>query len=137
MPGLSAPAPAGIMNRSLAVRSDERRRRRKRLFLCAPGEGDCAPRLLAGRHRARDPGRSTAGRGPRRAPRAPAPAAAAWEAAGAVAPPPGPQKTTVPLKKEVVVTGADLGHARAGFEGGQVNTGQPIVTFQFRGPGAK
>jgi len=65
------------------------------------------------------------------------PEGATWNAAGTVVTLPDPEKKTIPLKKEVVVTGANLGDARAAFEGGQVNTGQPIVTFQFKGPGAK
>ncbi len=65
------------------------------------------------------------------------PEGATWNEAGTVVTLPGPEKRTIPLKKEVVVTGADLADARAAFEQGQVSTGAPIVTFQFKGPGAK
>lgn len=41
---------------------------------------------------------------------------------------------TLPLPKKVVVTGADLADARATFD---QQTGQPVVSFQFRGAGAK
>jgi len=65
------------------------------------------------------------------------PEGATWNEAGTEVTLPGPEKRTIPLKKEVVVTGADLADARAAFEQGQVSTGAPIVTFQFKGPGAK
>ncbi len=62
---------------------------------------------------------------------------AVWNAAGTVVTVPGPEKRTLPLKKEVIVTGADLAEARAAFEQGQVRAGTPIVSFRFKGPGAK
>ncbi len=40
----------------------------------------------------------------------------------------------LPLPKKVVVTGADLADARATFD---QQSGQPVVSFQFRGQGAK
>jgi preprotein translocase subunit SecD len=60
-----------------------------------------------------------------------------WNAAGTEVTIPGPPRSTLPLTKEVVVTGADLAEARAGFEQGQVNAGAPVVAFRFKGPGAK
>lgn len=65
------------------------------------------------------------------------PAGSTWNAAGTAVTLPAPERQTVPLKKEVVVTGADLADARAAFEQGQVNTGEPIVAFRFKGAGAK
>ena len=53
--------------------------------------------------------------------------------------PPGSQSQpsparTLPLPKKVIVTGADLADARATFE---QRSAQPVVSFQFRGNGAK
>ncbi|MGH2374571.1 MAG: protein translocase subunit SecD [bacterium] len=46
----------------------------------------------------------------------------------------GTPARTLPLPKKVVVTGADLADARATFD---QQSGQPVVSFQFRGQGAK
>lgn len=48
--------------------------------------------------------------------------------------PQGSPPRTLQLQKKVVVTGADLADARATFD---QQTGQPVVSFQFRGAGAK
>ncbi len=41
---------------------------------------------------------------------------------------------TIPLEKKVIVTGADLDTAQAGYD---QRTGQPVVNFKFKGKGAK
>ncbi|MGH2453975.1 MAG: protein translocase subunit SecD [bacterium] len=65
------------------------------------------------------------------------PEGARWNAAGTVVTIPGPQTRTITLKKEVILTGADLAEAQAGFDQGAVNTGNPLVSFRFKGPAAK
>ncbi|HET8678890.1 MAG TPA: protein translocase subunit SecD, partial [bacterium] len=68
------------------------------------------------------------------------PDGAAWSPDGKTvtlpqgAQPPGAPGRTLPLPKKVVVTGADLADARATFD---QQSGQPVVSFQFRGAGAK
>lgn len=64
------------------------------------------------------------------------PRGARWSADGkTVTMPPGsggPQ--TLPLQKKVILTGADLADAQASYD---QNTSEPIVSFQFKGKGAK
>ncbi|MGH7752563.1 MAG: preprotein translocase subunit SecD, partial [Gemmatimonadales bacterium] len=61
-----------------------------------------------------------------------------WNAEGTRVTVPGPQPRTIPLKKDVILTGADLAEAQAGFEQGSgVTTGTPVVSFRFKGPAAK
>ncbi len=66
------------------------------------------------------------------------PEGSTWNAQGTVVTIAGPEKRTINLKKEVILTGADLAEAQAGFEQGSgVTTGTPIVSFRFKGPAAK
>ena len=64
------------------------------------------------------------------------PQGARWSADGkTVTLPPGAAATrTMNLEKKVVLTGADLADAQASFD---QNTTEPIVSFQFKGKGAK
>jgi preprotein translocase subunit SecD len=49
-------------------------------------------------------------------------------------PPDAAQAQTIPLEKKVILTGADLETAHAGFD---PTTAAPVVNFQFRGPAAR
>jgi preprotein translocase subunit SecD len=64
------------------------------------------------------------------------PQGARWSADGkTVTLPPGTGPTrTLNLPKKVILTGADLADAQASFD---QNTNEPIVSFQFKGKGAK
>ena len=64
----------------------------------------------------------------------PLPEHARWSADGKTVTLPTPNSPAVPLEKKVILTGADLADAQAGFD---QTTGQPIVNFQFKGPGAR
>lgn len=64
------------------------------------------------------------------------PDGARWNAEGTAVTLPGP-KQTITLKKEVILTGADLAEAQAGFDQGDVSSGQPVVNFRFKGNAAK
>ena len=64
----------------------------------------------------------------------PVPEHARWSTDGKTIRLPTPNAQPVPLEKKVILTGADLADAQAGFD---QNTGQPIVNFQFKGPGAR
>ncbi len=61
------------------------------------------------------------------------PSRARWSADGKTVTPPAPDKP-IKLEKKVVLTGADLADAQATFD---QTTNQPVVTFQFKGKGAK
>ncbi|HEV8338340.1 MAG TPA: protein translocase subunit SecD [bacterium] len=61
-----------------------------------------------------------------------------WNPQGTAVTIPGPQTRTINLKKDVILTGADLAEAQAGFQQGSgVTTGTPIVSFRFKGPAGK
>ncbi len=63
----------------------------------------------------------------------PLPDGARWSADGKTVQLPPPAQP-VQLEKRVILTGADLADAQAGFD---QTTAEPIVSFQFKGPGAK
>lgn len=67
------------------------------------------------------------------------PQGARWSADGkTVTLPPGTGTTqTLALGKKVVLTGADLADAQAAFDESAAGVGEPIVSFQFKGRGAK
>jgi preprotein translocase subunit SecD len=67
----------------------------------------------------------------------PLPDGAKWNAEGTKVTIPGPQPRTIDLKKKVILTGADLAEAQAGFDQGQVSSGEPVVNFRFKGAAAK
>ncbi len=62
------------------------------------------------------------------------PEGARWSADGTTVTLPTPGAQPLKLEKKVILTGADLADAQAGFD---QTTGQPIVNFQFKGQGAK
>src|SRR2546428_4538587 len=64
----------------------------------------------------------------------PVPEHGRWSADGKTIRLPTPNAQPVPLEKKVILTGADLADAQAGFD---QNTGQTIVNFQFKRPGAR
>ncbi len=49
---------------------------------------------------------------------------------------PGPSQT-IPVEKKVIVTGADLDSAQAGFDQSLAGAGRGVVNFRFKGKGAK
>lgn len=59
---------------------------------------------------------------------------AKWSADGKTVQLPTAGAQPVQLEKKVILTGADLADAQAGFD---QNSSQPIVSFQFKGKGAK
>ncbi|MDQ7819897.1 MAG: protein translocase subunit SecD [Armatimonadota bacterium] len=62
------------------------------------------------------------------------PEGARWSADGKTVTLPAPGAQPLALEKKVILTGADLADAQAGFD---QTTGEPIVNFQFKGQGAK
>jgi preprotein translocase subunit SecD len=60
-----------------------------------------------------------------------------WNAEGTAVTLPGRETRTIPFKKEVILTGADLAEAEAGFEQSELATGQPVVNFRFKGKAAR
>jgi preprotein translocase subunit SecD len=62
------------------------------------------------------------------------PEGARWSADGTTVTLPTPGAAPLTLEKKVILTGADLADAQAGFD---QTTGAPIVNFQFKGQGAK
>jgi preprotein translocase subunit SecD len=69
--------------------------------------------------------------------RDPLPEGARWNPEGTAVTLPGPKKQTITFKKEVILIGADLAEAQAGFDQDDVSTGQPVVNFRFKGTAAK
>lgn len=63
------------------------------------------------------------------------PEGARWNVAGTVVT--LPDGRTLPLRKRVILTGADLADAQAGFAEGQVATGEPVVNFRFKSSAAR
>ncbi len=74
------------------------------------------------------------------------PAGARWSPDGKTVTPPGPAPSqpgqpatgqAIPLEKKVIVTGADLDSAQAGFDQSLAGAGRGVVNFRFKGKGAK